>query len=89
MIIVMKASATDKDIQHVISKVKEMGLKPHPSKGTERTVIGAVGDERLIKADQLKAIPSVENVVPILKPYKLVSRDFKKEDTVIKIVFLT
>jgi 3-deoxy-7-phosphoheptulonate synthase len=85
MIIVMKSSATDKEIQHVVSKVKEMGLKPHPSKGTERTVIGAVGDERLIKADQLKAIPSVESVMPILKPYKLVSRDFKKEDTVIKI----
>jgi len=85
MIIVLKARATDKEIDHVANKITKMGLKPHISKGVERTLIGAIGDEQLLKADQLKAIPCVEKVLPILKPYKLVSRDFKKEDTIIKI----
>jgi len=85
MIIVLKAKATEKDINHVAKKIEKMGLKPHISKGIERTVIGAIGNEQLLKEDQLKAIGVVEKVMPILKPYKLVSREFKKEDTVIKI----
>ena len=85
MIIVMKKNATEKDIQHVAKRVTEMGLKPHLSKGVERTVIGAIGDERLLKEDQIKAIAAVESVLPIMKPYKLVSREFKKEDTIIKV----
>ena len=85
MIVVMKQSASEKDIQHVMKRIEEMGLKPHLSKGIERTVIGAIGDELLLKQDQLKAISSVESVVPILKPYKLVSREFKRENTVIDI----
>ena len=76
---------TEKEIQHVAKRIEEMGLKPHISKGIERTVIGAIGDEQLLKQDQIKAIPAVENVVPIMKPYKLVSREFKKENTIIKI----
>ncbi len=85
MIIVMKKSATEKEIQHVAKRIEEMGLKPHLSRGVERTVIGAIGDERLLKEDQIKAIASVESVLPIMKPYKLVSREFKKEDTIIKV----
>src|SRR3989338_6090158 len=85
MIIVMKKGATEKEIQHVEKRIEEMGLKPHISKGIERTVIGAIGDEQLLKQDQIKAISAVENVVPIMKPYKLVSREFKKENTIIKI----
>lgn len=85
MIIVLKPKATDKDIKHVADKIEKMGLKPHISKGVERTVIGAIGDEQLLREDQLKAIAGVEKVMPILKPYKLVSREFKKEDTVINI----
>ncbi|MBS3098207.1 3-deoxy-7-phosphoheptulonate synthase [Candidatus Woesearchaeota archaeon] len=85
MIIVMKKNATEKEIQHVAKRIEEMGLKPHLSRGVERTVIGAIGDERLLKEDQIKAIASVESVLPIMKPYKLVSREFKKEDTIIKV----
>ena len=85
MIVVMKQGASEKEIQHVIKKIEEMGLKAHPSKGVERTVIGAIGDEHLIKEDQLKAIPSIEDVLPILKPYKLVSREFQKENTIVEI----
>ena len=55
MIIVMKKGATEKDIAHVAKRITEMGLKPHISKGVERTVIGAIGDERLLKEDQIKA----------------------------------
>ncbi|MBW2983716.1 3-deoxy-7-phosphoheptulonate synthase [Candidatus Woesearchaeota archaeon] len=85
MIIVMKPGATEKQIKHVCDKISKMGLTPHISKGTERTIIGAIGDERLLQQDQLEAIDNVEKVVPILKPYKLVSREFKPEDTIIRV----
>lgn len=85
MIVVMKSGASEKEIQHVMKKIEEMGLKPHLSKGVERTVIGAIGDEQLLKQEQLLAIPSVESVTPILKPYKLVCKDFKKEGTVVDV----
>ncbi len=85
MIIVLKPKATQKDIKSVAEKIKKMGLKTHISKGVERIIIGAIGDEALLKADQLKAMPVVEKVLPIMKPYKLVSREFKKENTIIKV----
>lgn len=85
MIIVLKPKATKKDIKSVAEKIKKMGLKPHISTGVERTLIGAIGDESLLKEGQLKAMPVVEKVMPIMKPYKLVSREFKKENTLIKI----
>ena len=83
MIIVLKQKATEKEIIAVGDKIKKMGLKTHISKGVERTIIGAIGDESLLKHDQIKAMSCVERVMPILKPYKLVSREFKKEDTVV------
>ena len=85
MIIVLKAKATQKDIKLVAEKIKKMGLKTHISRGVERIIIGAIGDEALLKEDQLKAMPIVEKVLPIMKPYKLVSREFKKENTIIKV----
>lgn len=85
MIIVLKAKATLNEIKLVAEKIKKMGLKPHISRGVERTIIGAIGDEALLKEDQLKAMPVVEKVLPIMKPYKLVSREFKKENTVIQV----
>src|SRR2546426_571099 len=85
MIIVMQSQATDADIEHVISRIEELGLKAHLSKGIERTVIGVIGDERLIKKDQFSLLPRVENVIPILKPYKLASHDFKEADSVVDV----
>ncbi len=85
MIIVMKAKATDNEIDLVVKKIESLGLKPHLSRGVERTIIGAIGDERLIKQEQLEIISGVENVIPILKPYKLVSKEFKPEPSIIKI----
>lgn len=84
MIIVMASRAKD-DIARVVAKIEELGYQAHLIEGVERTVIGAVGDERT-KATLLEAMESmhgVESVMPILKPYKLASREMKPEDTVI------
>ena len=81
MIIVMKPGATPEEIQHICEKVKELGLTPHVSRGVERTIIGVIGEEEKIRVQPLEAYPGVENVVPILRPYKLASRDFKPEST--------
>ncbi len=85
MIIVMKKDATQEVIDHVVDKIKTTGLAVHISKGKERTIIGAIGDETLLAGISLEALPGVENVMPILKPYKLVSREFQKESTVIDV----
>jgi len=85
MIIVMKKEATEEQINHLIDKIKEWGLQPHISKGVERTVIGAIGDEAILRTVPLLAVPGVESVTPILVPYKLASRDLKKEDTLVKV----
>jgi len=87
MIIVMKSDATKEEVEKVISTVKELGYKAHIIEGVLRTVIGAVGDERG-KPHHLEAIgilSGVEKVVPILQPYKLASREFKSENTVVKV----
>ncbi|BAI81548.1 3-deoxy-7-phosphoheptulonate synthase [Deferribacter thermophilus] len=85
MIIVMRPEATEKEIEFVEKKLIEYGFKTHLSKGVERTIIGAIGDERALRDKPLSSLPGVEKVVPILKPYKLVSKDFKKEPTVLNI----
>ena len=84
MIIVMRSSATQADIDHVIDRIKELGFGVHLSQGEERTVIGAIGDERQkAQLHGLESAPGVERVVPILQPYKLVSREFKPESSTI------
>lgn len=85
MIIVLRPDATREQIDHIVKKVKDLGLSVHLSKGTERSIIGAIGDETLLSATPLDAFPGVEKVMPILKPYKLVSREFQKEDTVVDV----
>jgi 3-deoxy-7-phosphoheptulonate synthase len=84
MIIVLKPDATEQDIQHISGKLQENGLKVHISKGAERTIIGAIGDDRILAGLPLAIFPGVESVHKILQPFKLVSREFKKEDTVIR-----
>ena len=85
MIIVMKPDAGEDQIEHIVEKVKGLGLSVHLSKGIERTIIGAIGDEAVLMSTSLDAFPGVEKVMPILKPYKLVSREFQQEDTVIDV----
>ncbi|MCK9571662.1 MAG: 3-deoxy-7-phosphoheptulonate synthase [Candidatus Omnitrophica bacterium] len=83
MIIVLKPDATEQQINHIIEKVKALGITVHISKGTERTIIGLIGPEDVLRVTPLGVFPGVENVMPILSPFRLVSREFKKEDSVI------
>jgi 3-deoxy-7-phosphoheptulonate synthase len=86
MIIVMKGTATEADLQRVIQTVEELGYQPHVIRGTQRSVIGAIGDERgKARLQSLEAMPGVESVVPILQPFKLASREFKPTRTVVKV----
>ncbi|HAJ56261.1 MAG TPA: 3-deoxy-7-phosphoheptulonate synthase [Candidatus Omnitrophica bacterium] len=85
MIIVLRPDATEADINHVVERAQKLGLKSHISKGTERTIIGLIGPEDALRAVPLEAFPGVENVIPVLAPYKLVSREFKKENSIINI----
>ncbi|MFZ2356601.1 MAG: hypothetical protein WAW67_02110 [Candidatus Omnitrophota bacterium] len=83
MIIVLRPGTTQEQINHIIEKVKTLGLTPHISKGTERTIIGVIGPEDILRVTPLEVFPGVERIIPVLAPYKLVSREFKKEDSVI------
>ncbi|MFA5198804.1 MAG: 3-deoxy-7-phosphoheptulonate synthase, partial [Candidatus Omnitrophota bacterium] len=83
MIIVLKPDASQAQIEHLIEKVKGLGLTPHVSKGSERTIVGIIGPEDILRVTPLEVFPGVENVLPVLSPFKLVSREFQKEDSVI------
>jgi 3-deoxy-7-phosphoheptulonate synthase len=86
MIIVLRRGCKKRDVEKVVSQIESLGFRAHVSKGVERTVIGAIGDERgKPELEALEAIPCVEQVVPILQPYKLASREFRKERTVVKV----
>jgi 3-deoxy-7-phosphoheptulonate synthase len=85
MIIVFKREATQEEISHVIERVEKLGLKAMVSRGTERTIVGVIGSEDIIRMYPLEVFAGVEKVMPVLAPYKLVSREFRKEDSVIKI----
>lgn len=87
--IVMKQGATENQIDHVINKIEEAGAKADVSKGKYKTVIGAVGDRERIVTIPFEAFPGVEKVVPILTPFKLVSRVYKPRGTEIKVKDLT
>jgi 3-deoxy-7-phosphoheptulonate synthase len=83
VVIVMKRRATATEVQGVVDRVQELGLQTHLSRGEERTIIGVIGDERPINKQLIERMDGVEKVLRILPPYKLASRDFKPEDTVI------
>jgi 3-deoxy-7-phosphoheptulonate synthase len=85
MIIVIRKGATDEEINHVVEKIKTAGLAVHISKGEARTIIGAIGDEALLATLPLDALPGVESVMAILKPYKQVSREFRAEPSIIDV----
>ncbi|HLB01195.1 MAG TPA: 3-deoxy-7-phosphoheptulonate synthase, partial [Bacteroidota bacterium] len=85
MIIICKGTATTQDIAAVIAKIESAGLKPHLSRGTERTIIGIIGDERQIRREAFLLMQGVENIIPVLKPYKMASREFHPAQTVVKV----
>jgi 3-deoxy-7-phosphoheptulonate synthase len=85
MIIVFKKDAKEVEINHVIERVEKLGLKTMVSQGVERTIVGVIGPEDIVRLQPLEVFPGVEKVMPVLAPYKLVSREFKREDTIIHI----
>lgn len=85
MIIVLRPDATEEQVQHLLEVIGENGLSAHVSRGAERIIIGAIGDEAKIEAIPFTAIPGVETAMAILKPYKLASKAFNPEKTQIKI----
>ncbi|MBI1784475.1 3-deoxy-7-phosphoheptulonate synthase, partial [Candidatus Sumerlaeota bacterium] len=85
MIIVMQSQATDAEIEAVQNRIIELGYKPHLIRGVERTVIGCVGREDKSPLQGIETMNGVESAIPILKPYKLVGREFKPENSVLNI----
>ncbi|MFQ5929154.1 MAG: 3-deoxy-7-phosphoheptulonate synthase [Acidobacteriota bacterium] len=86
MVIVMEAGASPEQIQRVMERIKSLGYEPHPMYGVERTVIGAIGDERGKSVlESLISREGVESVIPILKPFKLASREMRPEATIVQI----
>ncbi len=83
MIIIMKQNATKEQIDNVESKLSALGFRTHPIFGEIKTVIGAIGDKRLLNTHAISSMPGVENLVPIMKPYKLAGRELKQNPTVI------
>jgi 3-deoxy-7-phosphoheptulonate synthase len=85
MIVVLKPGLKPEEIQKVIERIESFGLRAHISEGKERTIVGAIGDERLMADQTLESFPGVEKVLPILKPYKLVSREFQTHNSIIRV----
>ena len=85
MIIVLKREATPETAQELLDRIAEKGLKPLHMPGTERVVLGALGDERVLAELALDSHPMVESLKPILAPYKLVSRELHPHDTIVRI----
>jgi 3-deoxy-7-phosphoheptulonate synthase len=86
MVIVMETEAQSHHINAVVARITELGYTPHPIRGTERTVVAAVGDERgKYELQQLESMPGVDKVVPILEPYKLSGTETHKERSVVRV----
>jgi len=86
MIVVMEPGCSEKDIQHVVKLVNEMGLKDHVIVGTDRTVVAAIGDKRNVDKGAIETAPCVEKIVPILAPYKVASKEVKREPSAIALL---
>jgi 3-deoxy-7-phosphoheptulonate synthase len=85
MILVLRPEATEAQIEHLLQRIVELGFKPHISRGEQRTIVGVIGDETKPQAETLEAIPGVEQVLRVLKPFKLASREFRKADSVVQV----
>ncbi|UCD18655.1 MAG: 3-deoxy-7-phosphoheptulonate synthase [Candidatus Zixiibacteriota bacterium] len=85
MIVIMKTDSTIKETSNVIRKIESLGFQPHLSKGEKKTIIGLVGNGKKVDPETFLVMPGVENVVPILHPFKLAGREFKAESSVISV----
>src|SRR5262245_23675935 len=79
MVVVMKPGSTPQQVEHVVKLVRDMGLKEHVIVGTERTVVAVIGDDRYKDRSVMESVEGVDRVVPILAPYKMASKEVKKE----------
>ena len=86
MIVVMKPGSDQRQVEHVVQLVREMGLKDHVIVGTERTVVAVIGDDRFKDRSVLESVDGVDRVVPILAPYKMASKEVKKDRTVVPLL---
>lgn len=85
MIIVTRANITEAELDHIRERIEGAGLKTHLSRGEQRTIIGCIGDETLLESIPLRSLPGVENVMPVLRPYKRASIDFAVSRTIVKV----
>jgi 3-deoxy-7-phosphoheptulonate synthase len=85
VIIILKSNVTEEQIQHVLERVQSLGLQAHLSRGTYRTIIGIIGDEEKLQFEPLLALPGVNDVIPVLPPYKLASRDAHPRPSIIDV----
>ncbi len=85
MLVIMKDHASAGDVQHIVDLLTEAGAEAHLSRGEVKTIIGVIGDREVIYTLDFEGLPGVEQVVRVLKPFKLVSRDFQPVDTVVRI----
>ena len=85
MIVVMKPEASKAQVVNVTARIEQLGCRCRVSEGLERTIIGVIGNGRTLDREALERLEGVEQTVPILQPYKLASRDFHPEDTVVPV----
>src|SRR5947209_14521416 len=84
MLVVMQSHATEEQVREVCRKIEALGLRPHPIPGAQRTAIGITGNQGALEAGSLEEMPGVGEVIRVSKPYKLVSRDLKPDNTVVR-----
>src|SRR6202165_3858071 len=85
MLVVMQHDATAKDVDRVVSIIKEMGYEARPMPGAQRTAVGLVGNDGRVDSSRLEALPGVAQIIHVTQPYKQVSREWRAENTVVEI----
>ena len=85
MLIIMQQGVSESAVEQVITRIEELGFRVHISRGEFRTIIGAIGEEKPVYPEQILSIEGVEKVMPIMKPYKLASREFQPEDSQVQV----
>ncbi len=85
MLIVMRHGATDAEIQRVVAVIEELGYKAQPMPGAQRTAVGLVGNDGRVDASRLEALPGVQEIIHVSRPYKQVSREWKSENTLVRL----
>ena len=85
MLILMKADASDDDIEAVCGRIRELGFTPHQIPGKTRVAIGITGNQGAIDPDLFARFPAIAEAVPVSRPWKLVSREVKPDDTIVRL----